>query len=138
MGCIYTAINLRASRYGEFKIGQTKNTYPTSRFTSNNLEGIYFIQCPKATHGQLLLLEAVARCACENIDKFCRSNGDDWFHYVIDKRFSSKQAQAEQFASIVMDEVIKECEKRNIEYVLKTCFKNGKRYSCAAAPKIIF
>lgn len=137
MGCIYTAISRKARTYGEFKIGQTKKTYPTSRYNANDLEGIYFIQCPKATASQLLLLESVARCACENISSLVKSCGDDWFSYIItDGRHFSKMEQAETFAITVMDEVIEECKRRNIQYILRTCFKNGHHYSCATAPEI--
>lgn len=137
MGCIYTAYNRHCSKNGLFKIGQTKHKYPTSRFNNNNLNGLFFIQCPNATYSELLLLEAVARCTCEQIKGFERLNYDstDWFSYEINTK-QGKSIQAESFAMIVMQEVVKECTKRNIDYTLKTCSMQGVNFSCVTALEI--
>lgn len=134
MGCIYTAINPRVSRYGVFKIGYTKDKYPTKRMNANNLDCVYYLSCPKATETELLLLESVARCAC--VDLKMVQNSTDYFSYPVDKRYKSNKHQAETFAEQVMKDVVAECVKRNIEYTLKACFCNGKNYSCCAAKEI--
>jgi hypothetical protein len=134
MGCIYTAINPRVSKNGVFKIGYTKEKYPTKRMSANELDCIYYLSCPKATESELLMLESVARCSCVVLGM--TQNAMDWFNYSVDRRYKSNKHQAQVFAERVMSDVIAECGRRNIEYTLKACFYNGKNYSCCAA-KII-
>jgi hypothetical protein len=135
MGCIYTAINYSAIKNGIFKIGMTEDKYPTKRFNANELLGVYYLSCPKATRAELLMLECVARCCC--IDTLNLNQvKNDWFPYTIDKRYKNKMTQAETFAQAVMSRVITECEKRNIEYALKACHYKGKNYSCVTAVKL--
>jgi hypothetical protein len=134
MSCIYTGFRTHNTKNGIFKIGQTKEKYPTGRLNSNSLECIYYMSLPKTSVAQLDLLEACARLACEEMGMpHLYSDTKDWFAYSVDNRFASNAAQAERFAKTVMIALIQECDRRGWEYEVRACFKNGRRYSCAAA-----
>lgn len=134
MGCVYTAINPRVSKHGVFKIGYTTDKYPTKRMSANELDCIYYLDCPTATQTELLMLESIARCSCVLLGM--TQNALDWFGYSVDKRYKTNKHQAEKFAERVMKDIISECEKRNISYTVKACFSNGKNYSCCTAKEI--
>ena len=134
MSCIYTGFKYNSIKRGVFKIGQTKDKYPTSRLNANSIECIYYMSLPKASVGQLDLLEACARIACEEMGMpHLYYDTKDWFAYNIDNRFASKAAQAERFAKTVMIALAQECDRRGWQYEIRACFNNGRRYSCAAA-----
>ena len=136
MGCIYTGINTSRSKCGVFKIGQTKDKYPTGRLNANGLTCIYYLSCPSITAVELDLLEAMARYGCQQLGLSQCFDTKDWFNYDIDRRFACKEAQAERFAIAVMARLIQECENMGIHYEVRACYKNNRRYSCAAAPAI--
>ena len=133
MPCIYTGISYNAKKYGKFKIGQTGNKYPTSRLNANEIECIYFLSCPNATPTELDLLEKLAAYTCQNLGLELDYGRKDWFWYNIDKRYASKEAQAEKFAMTVMKRLVQFCQEMNKPYEVRACYLDGKRYTCAAA-----
>ena len=134
MGCIYTGIANRHYRNGVFKIGQTKDKYPTGRLNANGLSCIYYLSVPNATGIELDLLEAFARYTCQEIGLSPQySDTKDWFRYNIDKRFTCQESQAERFAIAVMQRLIQECQQMGIKYEIRACYLKGKRYTCSAA-----
>ena len=137
MSCIYTGINNQARKYGSFKIGQTEHKYPTNRINANSLECIYYLSCPNITPTELDLLETLAAYVCQQMGLELQSGRKDWFWYNIDYRFASREAQAERFASAIMKRLIQECEQMGVQYELRACYYNGKRYSCAASKTIL-
>lgn len=114
MGCVYTGYKTNRRKNGFFKVGMTEKSEPTSRLTAYNLQGIFYLEIPKATKAELLYIESSMRVSVERAG--LRLDGNDCFFYLIDT--PNKKQQIQMIAEIALHAARQACNSLQLKYFI--------------------
>lgn len=112
MGCVYTGYKTNRRKNGFFKVGMTEKSKPTSRLTAYNLQGVFYLEIPKATKAELLYIKSSMRVSVERAG--LRLDGNDCFLYSIDA--PNKKQQIQMIAGIALRAAQQACNNLQLNY----------------------
>lgn len=112
MGCVYAGYRTNRRKNGFFKIGMTEKSNPSQRLTTYKLQGLFYLEIPKATKAELLYIESSMRVSVEHIG--LRLDGNDCFQYAIDPLHNQEQIQ--MIAGIALRSARQACINLHLKY----------------------
>ena len=116
IGYIYVGAQVRRSKYGCFKIGETTQTLRARERKIQKCEPSYrmlgCLKIPNATEPQLLAIESLTRLQLSNCKNYGHIGLDHFLYDITDRK-----KDLQDITATVLDIARKACEQLEIEYI---------------------
>ena len=115
-GYLYVGSQVKRSKYGCFKIGETTQTLRARERKIQKCEPSYqmlgYLKIPNATEPQLLAIESLTRLQLSNCDSYGHIGLDHFLYDITDRK-----KDLQDITATVLDIARKACEQLKIEYI---------------------